>query len=189
MTSRPHVLGAKSSRYLENRPPKMHTYESFFCPRRRSGPAEMHKIPIRRRKQITLVAELCSFISIGATALVLLGNTHLNTAVDQIYFLKLDTSSAYPPQHSEFADSIMRYITDLSGAKLAHFYQIGLWNHCEGYEDKGVTYCSAPSLTHYFNPVDMMISKALPVKYGKLFPPQLFLILCLFHETYGPSRL
>lgn len=128
----------------------------------------MHKIPIRRRKQITIAAEFCTVVSLVATALVLLGNTHLNEVLDTIYFLKLDTSSLYPPQDSPAAESIMRYITDLSGAKLAHFYQVGLWNYCEGYEDKGITYCSVPTVTHYFNPVEMMISKALPAKYGKL---------------------
>lgn len=138
---------------------------------RGSRPSEMHKAPIRRRKQITIAAEFCTVVYLVATALVLLGNTHLNGVLDTIYFLKLDTSSLYLPQDSPAMESIIRYITDLNGAKLAHFYQVGLWNYCEGYEDKGITYCSEPTVTHYFNPVEMMISKALPAKYGK--PPLL----------------
>lgn len=138
---------------------------------RGSRPSEMHKAPIRRRKQITIAAEFCTVVYLVTTALVLLGNTHLNGVLDTIYFLKLDTSSLYLPQDSPTTESIIRYITDLSGAKLAHFYQVGLWNYCEGYEDKGITYCSEPTVTHYFNPVEMMISKALPAKYGK--PPLL----------------
>lgn len=91
------------------------------------------------------------------------------------------------------AGSIMRYITDISGAKLAHFYQVGLWNYCEGYEDKGITYCSEPTVTHYFNPVEMMISKALPAKYGKP-PPSLkpwgncFLYFSLFFHFRSHSH-
>lgn len=134
---------------------------------RDSKSSEMHNLRIRRRKQMTIAAEFCTVVSLMTTVLVLLGNTHLNPVVDNFYFLKLDTSSLYPPQDSDLAESIMKYITDLSGAKLAHFYQVGLWNYCEGYEDKGITYCSKPSITHYFNPVEMMISKALPAEYGK----------------------
>lgn len=147
------------------------SFESLTSLPRGSRPSEMHKVPIRRRKQITIAAEFCTVIYLVTTTLVLLGNTHINGALDTIYFLKLDTSSPYPLQGSPAAEPIMRFITDLDGVKLAHFYQVGLWNYCEGYEDKGITYCSKPTVTHYFNPVEMMISKALPTKYGK--PPLL----------------
>ncbi|RKK64941.1 hypothetical protein BFJ67_g373 [Fusarium oxysporum f. sp. cepae] len=44
---------------------------------------------------------------------------------------------------------------------LHDFYQVGLWNFCEGYNDEGVTYCSNPKQWYWFNPVEILVSELL----------------------------
>jgi hypothetical protein len=60
---------------------------------------------------------------------------------------------------------------------LHDFYQVGLWNFCEGYDDeqvpvhshrlreltlhRGVTHCSKPQNLYWFNPVQIILSELL----------------------------
>ncbi|KAH7356742.1 SUR7/PalI family-domain-containing protein [Rhexocercosporidium sp. MPI-PUGE-AT-0058] len=44
---------------------------------------------------------------------------------------------------------------------LHDFYQVGLWNFCEGYNDEGITYCSSPKSLYWFNPVEVLLNELL----------------------------
>ncbi|KAF4627945.1 hypothetical protein G7Y89_g10210 [Cudoniella acicularis] len=44
---------------------------------------------------------------------------------------------------------------------LHDFYQVGLWNFCEGYNDEGITYCSSPQSLYWFNPVEILLNELL----------------------------
>ncbi len=46
---------------------------------------------------------------------------------------------------------------------LHDFYQVGLWNYCEGYEGsgQGITGCSAAVLGYWFNPVEILLEELL----------------------------
>jgi hypothetical protein len=44
---------------------------------------------------------------------------------------------------------------------LRDFYQVGLWNYCEGYKNIGVTHCSKPKTLYSFNPVEILLSELL----------------------------
>jgi hypothetical protein len=44
---------------------------------------------------------------------------------------------------------------------LHDFYQVGLWDFCEGYMDEGITYCSHPRALYWFNPVEILLNELL----------------------------
>ena len=41
------------------------------------------------------------------------------------------------------------------------FYQVGLWNFCEGYNNDGITDCSKPHTLYWFNPVEILLNELL----------------------------
>ncbi|RYO97962.1 hypothetical protein DL764_007223 [Monosporascus ibericus] len=108
--------------------------------------------------------------------IVEVGNTGGGPIRDEIYFFKLDLSDiivkALPPGQLVLTNSIARTLG------LHDFYQVGLWSFCEGYEDRyrqspnpnlgfslpftsGITYCSEPSPTFWFNPVEILLNELL----------------------------
>ncbi|OAX80073.1 hypothetical protein ACJ72_05596, partial [Emergomyces africanus] len=90
--------------------------------------------------------------------LVLIGNTSDKAVIGQTYFLKIDLSNVIPRSVPDAAliNSIARTIG------LHDFYQVGLWNFCEGYTDgSGITFCSKPKQLYYFNPVDIILNELL----------------------------
>jgi len=44
---------------------------------------------------------------------------------------------------------------------LHDFYQVGLWNFCEGYNNEGITHCSKPKGLYWFNPVEILLNELL----------------------------
>lgn len=67
--------------------------------------------------------------------MVLLGNTHINGVLNDIFFFKLDVSHIIPisVENSSLLNSVARSLG------LHDFYQVGLWNFCEGYLDEFVS--------------------------------------------------
>lgn len=113
---------------------------------------------IRRRKIPALLASLSTFISIIFTILVLLGSTDDSSPVlSSIYFLRIDVSNIIP---RSFPNAVLvNSIAQTLG--LRDFYQVGLWNYCEGYKDTGVTHCDPPQALYSFNPVKILLSQLL----------------------------
>ncbi|EGX95938.1 integral membrane protein [Cordyceps militaris CM01] len=113
--------------------------------------------PPKARRNTTLVAALCYFITIPFLILVLIGNTHINGVLNDIYFFKLDVSHIIPiaVDNSQLLNSVARSLG------LHDFYSVGLWNFCEGFIDEGVTFCSKPKQFYWFNPVEVLVSELL----------------------------
>lgn len=111
----------------------------------------------RRRKITALLASLCTLISIVFTLLVLLGSTSDSRVLSDIYFLRIDVSNIIP---RSFPNAVLvNSIAQTIG--LRDFYQVGLWNYCEGYTGMGVTHCDPPQPLYSFNPVKILLSQLL----------------------------
>ena len=89
--------------------------------------------------------------------LVCIGNVSNQPVVRQTYFLKLNLSNIIPLSvpNAVLINSIARSIG------LHDFYQVGLWNFCEGYDDTGITNCSKPKSLYSFNPVKILLNELL----------------------------
>lgn len=109
----------------------------------------------RHRRNTAFVAALFYFLSIPFLILVIIGNTHINSTLNDIYFFQLDVSQVIPisVENSQLLNSVARSLG------LHDFYQVGLWNYCEGYNDEGVTHCSTPQQWYWFNPVEILVSQ------------------------------
>jgi len=112
--------------------------------------------PVHRRNT-TIVATIFYLITIPFLILVSIGNTHINSTLNDIYFFKLDVSQIIPISvaNSQLLNSVARSLG------LHDFYSVGLWNYCEGYLDEGVTHCSTPTSFYWFNPVEILVSQLL----------------------------
>ena len=89
--------------------------------------------------------------------LVVIGNVANKPVLRNTYFLYLDLSNIIPLSvpNAVLINSIARSIG------LHDFYQVGLWNFCEGYDDEGITRCSKPETLYAFNPVNIIVSELL----------------------------
>ena len=100
--------------------------------------------------------------------LVEIGNLSDKPVLRDTYFIKIDLSHIIPVTVPEAAliNSIARSIG------LHDFYQVGLWNFCEGYDDgTGITYCSPPKKMYSFNPVEILMSELLAGATSTCFYP------------------
>lgn len=92
--------------------------------------------------------------------------------------MKIDLSNIIPLSvpNARFINSIARSIG------LHDFYQVGLWNFCEGYNDEGITFCSKPETLYWFNPIEIILSELLAGASSTFFLSLLFfsfLLLCI----------
>jgi hypothetical protein len=87
-----------------------------------------------------VIAGISYFITIPFLILVLIGNTHQNAILDDIFFFKLDVSHIIPisVENSNLLNSVARSLG------LHDFYQVGVWSYCEGYNDEYVHPLSPP---------------------------------------------
>ena len=76
--------------------------------------------------------------------------------VGSIWFLKLNLSNiiAQSVPNAALINSIARTLG------LHDFYQVGLWNYCEGYGSQ-ITDCGKPRKLYWFNPVEIILSELL----------------------------
>ncbi|KAF4464407.1 SUR7 [Fusarium albosuccineum] len=112
---------------------------------------------VNHRRNTATAASIFYFLSIPFLILVIIGNTHINGTLNDIYFFQLDVSQVIPisVENSNLLNSVARSLG------LHDFYQVGLWNFCEGYLDEGVTFCSEPKQFYWFNPVEILVSELL----------------------------
>ncbi|KAI9928581.1 hypothetical protein MW887_001795 [Aspergillus wentii] len=114
----------------------------------------------RRRSTVVRHRILRSFLYLLAwifLVLVLIGSTSNKPVLRDTYFLKLDLSNIIPLSvpNAVLINSIARSIG------LHDFYQVGLWNFCEGFSDTGITHCSKTQTLYWFNPVEILLSELL----------------------------
>ncbi|KAL8953730.1 MAG: hypothetical protein Q9222_000412 [Ikaeria aurantiellina] len=111
----------------------------------------------RIRRFFTLLTSSLFLISLIFLILVEVGNVNAKHPVlSSIYFIKLDLSHIIPQSvpNATLINSIARTIG------LSDFYQVGLWNFCEGYGHE-ITKCSNPRRMYWFNPVEIILSELL----------------------------
>lgn len=125
---------------------------------RRSAPDR----PIARRRASTvhwhrIVRSLLYLLAWIFVVLVVIGNVADKPVLRNTYFLYLDLSNIIPLSvpNAVLINSIARSIG------LHDFYQVGLWNFCEGYNDEGLTKCTRPESLYAFNPVKIILSELL----------------------------
>ncbi|KKY39500.1 putative sur7 protein [Diaporthe ampelina] len=89
--------------------------------------------------------------------LIELGQTRKGKVLGEIYFFRLSLADIIPTsiENAQLINSIAR------GIGLHDFYQPGLWNFCEGFNDEGITSCSSPKSYYWFNPVDIILNELL----------------------------
>jgi hypothetical protein len=101
----------------------------------RSHRRHVSKADIRRstrlRKSFAAVASVSYLISFVFLVLILIGNTHNRPVIRDIYFFKLDLSNIIPLS----APNAMLINSIAQTLGLHDFYQVGLWNFCEGYNN------------------------------------------------------
>lgn len=97
------------------------------------------------------------FLAITVLFLILveIGSTHPN--VSSIYFIRLNLSQIVPKTVPNAA--LLNTIAQTLG--LHDYYQVGLWNYCEGNVGVGITKCSKPESSYWFNPVEILLSELL----------------------------
>jgi len=102
-----------------------------------------------------IITSLLLLISVIFLILVEIGNTSKSGALPNIYFIKLDLSHVFPTTipNSNLLNSIAQTLG------LHDFYQVGLWNYCEGYNGQGATACSKTQALYWFNPVAIIANE------------------------------
>lgn len=137
----------------------------FDC-QKGEGPQLSLKNTTLHRKRVTTIAEFCTFVSIVFSILVLIGNIRDVRILNDMYFLRIDVSNVIPRSipNAVLVNSIAQSLG------LRDFYQVGLWNYCEGYNGQGVTYCSPPKAMYSFNPVEILLSQLLDGATSKFLP-------------------
>ncbi|KAK3899871.1 hypothetical protein C8A05DRAFT_36495, partial [Staphylotrichum tortipilum] len=85
----------------------------------------------RMRKGFALSASFAYTVSWVLLLLVLVGNTSNRAVLKSIYFFRLDLADIIPTSvpNASLINSIAQSIG------LHDFYQVGLWNFCEGYQN------------------------------------------------------
>ncbi|KAG5974660.1 hypothetical protein E4U55_008099 [Claviceps digitariae] len=111
----------------------------------------------KARRNTTIIAALLYLVSLPFLILVLIGNTHDVPVLRDLYFFQLNVSQIIPiaVANAKLLNSVARSLG------LHDFYQVGVWNYCEGYLDTGLTYCSPPQTFYWFNPVEILVSQLL----------------------------
>ncbi|KIX95949.1 uncharacterized protein Z520_08204 [Fonsecaea multimorphosa CBS 102226] len=89
--------------------------------------------------------------------LVEIGNINNDAVIRSTYFLQIELANIIPASvpNAVFINSIAQSIG------LHDFYQVGLWNYCEGYNGEGITYCSPTRTLYWFDPVEIILNELL----------------------------
>ncbi|KAI9678102.1 MAG: hypothetical protein M1817_006046 [Caeruleum heppii] len=143
------------SRKLEEKPPSS---PASSDPTALDIPSKTYLRHATRPRLYTVLLSVLSFlIALPFLILVVLGSTQNTPVLTSLYFLRLDLSYIIPRSvpNSRLINSIARTVG------LHDFYQVGLWNFCEGYASEGVTSCASPRAGYAFNPVDIILDELL----------------------------
>ncbi|CZR59567.1 uncharacterized protein PAC_09461 [Phialocephala subalpina] len=121
-------------------------------------PAVNVKLATKTRKIWIIISCLFFLISVVFLILTIIGNINNKPVIRSTYFYKLNLANIIPastPSDIIFTNSLARSLG------LHDFYQVGLWNFCEGYTNEGITYCSRPKQLYWFNPVEVLLNELL----------------------------
>ncbi|EKD13798.1 uncharacterized protein L3040_005584 [Drepanopeziza brunnea f. sp. 'multigermtubi'] len=109
----------------------------------------------KTRKTFIIVTSVLYAISVIFLILVLIGNINNKPVIRSTYFYKLDLTNIIPSS----AENIVLVNSLARSLGLHDFYQVGLWNFCEGYNDEGITYCHPRESLYWFNPVEVLLNE------------------------------
>lgn len=136
-------------------------YRLCWPQRGRNAHPELTKTQLKRatrtRKTFALITSFFLFVAVIFLILLQISGTYNKTLLRDWYFIRLDLSNVVPSSVPNFA--LINTIAQTLG--LHDFYQVGLWNFCEGYKGEGVTYCSHPETLYWFNPVEILRNELL----------------------------
>lgn len=109
------------------------------------------------RKNLAILTSILFFISTIFLVMINIGQVSRKKGLTGLYFFKIDVSNIIPASvpNALLVNSLARSIG------LHDFYQVGMWNFCEGYNNQGVTDCSNPQLLYWFNPVEILLNELL----------------------------
>lgn len=123
----------------------------------------------RTRKVWCGIAAFFLFCAVIFTIMVEIGNTSNKPGLTNLYFIRLNLTNVFPTSvpNSGILNSIARTLG------LYDFYQVGLWNYCEGYNNSGVQVCTKPETLYWFDPVSIIQNQLLAGASSKhLLPSQ-----------------
>ncbi|KAI3325991.1 SUR7/PalI family-domain-containing protein [Xylariaceae sp. AK1471] len=112
----------------------------------------------KTRRNAIVVSSFFYLVAVVFLILVEIGNTRGSKTLETIYFFKLNLANILAqsaPTSLTLQNSIARTLG------LHDFYQVGLWNFCEGYQTGGITHCSKPNASFWFNPVEILLNELL----------------------------
>lgn len=115
------------------------------------------RISTSHRKIAAILTSVLFSISTVFLVMVNVGQVSRKPGLVGLYMFHMDVSNIVPSSvpNASLVNSLARSIG------LHDFYQVGMWNYCEGYNDQGVTYCSPPRLLFWFNPVQILLNELL----------------------------
>jgi hypothetical protein len=132
------------------------------------------KLATRTRRNWIIISSLFFFISIIFLILVIIllhlnntqltnfpqveiGNINKKVVIRRTYFFKLNLTNIIPASAND-----IQLVNSLARSLGLHdFYQVGLWNFCEGYNDEGITNCSPTQTLYWFNPIEILLNELL----------------------------
>ena len=125
-------------------------------PEKHFDPSYLSKAQVKKATKArfctSLFTSFCLLISVVFLIIVEVGNTSTGHGLENIYFIRLNLSNVVPTSFANAA--LLNSIAQTLG--LHDYYQVGLWNYCEGYVDQGITNCMSPKTLYWFNPVGII---------------------------------
>lgn len=109
-------------------------------------------------RNLILLSSFFYLISVIFLILTEIGNIKNKPVLRSSYFLKISLADILPSTSASDAILVNSIARSLG---LHDFYQVGLWNFCEGYDDEGITHCSKPQNLWWFNPVQIILNELL----------------------------
>jgi len=111
----------------------------------------------KHRKRFAIFTAFLFFVTMVFLILVQIGNLSNKHVLGDLYFFKIDVSNIVVTglRQQKPGNTLAKQ------AGLHDFYQVGMWNFCEGYNDQGITACSKPQLMYWFNPIQILIDELL----------------------------
>ncbi len=158
----PGLQPVRNSNSPRSRADIVATHDTEHSDRTRTPEYEsLYKSQIKRatrtRKIFAILTSVFLFVAVIFVIMVEIGNTSNRSILRNIWFIKLNVTNVVPASFAQagLVNSIARTLG------LHDFYQVGLWNFCEGYNSQGVTGCSPTQTLYWFNPVQIIVNELL----------------------------
>ena len=112
----------------------------------------------RTRFSCGLFTSFCLLVSVVFLIIVEVANTRTGSVLTNVYFIRLNLANVIP---TSFANAtLLNSIAQTLG--LHDYYQVGLWNYCQGYLDsRGTDSCLPTQTLYWFNPVEIISSQLI----------------------------